>query len=101
MAGPNKSLKTTVESNPTALGDPVSLKAEKDDGADRNEDKSQTADGDKSLKDIARRDLDQAQQTNRSMLGDPVSLKAENSDTQVDDDGMGGVTDNKGRDSKL
>ncbi|EHY60372.1 hypothetical protein HRR83_000132 [Exophiala dermatitidis] len=114
-------LKEAAKSNPTALGDPVSLKAEisnssptKGDrpgettGSDKNQNKqnqTQNSSEKKSLKDVAEQDLDQAKKgnRNRSMLGDPVSLKAEKSDGEdpVKDDEMGGVTGNKGRDSKL
>ncbi|KEF56695.1 uncharacterized protein A1O9_06884 [Exophiala aquamarina CBS 119918] len=56
----------------------------------------------KSLKDIAKQDLNEAARSNRSMLGDPVSLKAETADRDpVKDDGLGGLTDKKKRDSKL
>lgn len=131
-----KTLSEMVKSNPTALGDPVSLKAETSDTSPTENDRpnqtkpnkpnSKTASSMQniapspteedlagkdtvantkskpSLKETAQRDLQQAEKGNRSMLGDPVSLKAETSHKDpVGDDGMGGVTGNKSRDSKL
>ncbi|KAJ9638165.1 uncharacterized protein PV06_04854 [Exophiala oligosperma] len=93
----------SIKSNPTALGDPVSLKAETSDTEPTEEARPNKAvDGGKSLKDIAQQDLQEAKTGNRSMLGDPVSLKAETSDKDpFEDDQMGGLTDRKERDSKL
>lgn len=115
MTNDKKSLKDAAKSNPTALGDSVSLKAEKSDSSPtkddqpntkdgRNDNKSQTdsESGKKSLKQVANEDLDEAKKGNRSMLGDPVSLKAETTDEDpVKDDKIGSITGNKGRDSKL
>ncbi|KIW55048.1 hypothetical protein PV05_07364 [Exophiala xenobiotica] len=107
MAG-GKSLKESAQSNPTALGDPVSLKAEKSNNEPTEQDRPNKAGSDKqSLKDIAQQDLSEAKKGNRSMLGDPVSLKAETSDEDPvkrgdrGDDQMGNITDRKDRDSKL
>ena len=114
MAG-GKSLKESAKSNPTALGDPVSLKAEKSNNEPTEEDRPNKAGSGsgsgrdkKSLKDIAQQDLSEAKKGNRSMLGDPVSLKAETSDKDPvkggdrgDGDHMGNITDRKDRDSKL
>ncbi|KAJ9504138.1 hypothetical protein LTR99_005932 [Exophiala xenobiotica] len=113
MAG-GKSLKESAQSNPTALGDPVSLKAEKSNNEPTEQDRPNKAgkansesDSDKkSLKDIAQQDLSEAKKGNRSMLGDPVSLKAETSDKDPvkgsdRGDQMGNITDRKDRDSKL
>lgn len=103
MSG-GKSLKESAKSNPTALGDPVSLKAEKSDTSPTEKDRPNKDSSDqKSLKDIANQDLNEAKKGNRSMLGDPVSLKAETSDKDPTDgeDGMGSITDRKERDSKL
>ncbi|KAI1609558.1 hypothetical protein EDD36DRAFT_74856 [Exophiala viscosa] len=100
MAG--KSLKDSAKSNPTALGDPVSLKAEKSDTSPTDKDRPNKDNDKKSLKDIANEDLNEAKKGNRSMLGDPVSLKAETSDNDpTSGDDMGSITDRKGRDSKL
>lgn len=121
-----KSLSESAKANPTALGDPVSLKAETSDTepTQKSQTKSPTdldtiapspTEGDlssdsdsgqgsskKSLKDIANQDLAEAKQGNRSMLGDPVSLKAETTEKDpVENDGRGQITDNKKRDSKL
>ncbi|KAK5446717.1 hypothetical protein LTS15_009650 [Exophiala xenobiotica] len=111
MAG-GKSLKESAQSNPTALGDPVSLKAEKSNNEPTEQDRPNKAgkagsDSDKkSLKEIAQQDLSEAKKGNRSMLGDPVSLKAETSDKDPvkgsdRGDQMGNITDRKDRDSKL
>ncbi|EXJ82738.1 hypothetical protein A1O3_06553 [Capronia epimyces CBS 606.96] len=115
----NKPFKAAAQSNPTALGDPVSLEPEQTapspNGVDRPQakegqaqtqtpthDRKQDGPGTKSLKDMAKHDLDEAKKGNRSMLGDPVSLKAETADADpVKDDAMGGITGNKERDSKL
>jgi hypothetical protein len=119
-----KSLSESAKSNPTALGDPVSLKAETSDNepTKKSQTKSRTnldtiapspTEGDlssdddqdsskKSLKDIAKDDLNEAKKGNRSMLGDPVSLKAETTEKDpIEDDGRGQITGNKKRDSKL
>ncbi|KAG8626006.1 hypothetical protein KVT40_006407 [Elsinoe batatas] len=83
-----------VKSNPTALGDPVSLKAEKSDNEPTDKDKPNKQSGDKkSLKQIAEEKL----KTNPSALGDPVSLKAEKSDNHPTDNDLGA----KGGKSKL
>jgi hypothetical protein len=154
MAG-DKSLKESAKSNPTALGDPVSLKAEKSDTSPTEQDRpnkstsaiekdepnqsaqnpalqgsrgvkqvtpteqdiNQSAQNptlqpsgkhNKSLKEVAKKDLGQAEKGNRSMIGDPVSLKAETSDRdpvtdggeREDGTGRSGKA-GKGRDSKL
>ncbi|OCT49972.1 hypothetical protein CLCR_07696 [Cladophialophora carrionii] len=165
MAG-GKSLKESAASNPTALGDPVSLKAEKSDTSPTEQDRPNQTGGNtiehdkpnqsaqdpalqgggggggpssraqgvkqlapteqdinqstqnptlqpsdkhnQSLKELAKKDLGQAEKGNRSMIGDPVSLKAETSDTdpvkdggeREDGTGRSGKT-GQGRDSKL
>lgn len=125
-----RSLSESAKSNPTALGDPVSLKAETSDtdpteksqstsraGLDTiapsptEGDLSQSQSGNdsqgnpkmkKSLKETAEQDLKEAGKGNRSMLGDPVSLKAETTEKDpIEDDGRGLLSDNKKRDSKL
>jgi hypothetical protein len=131
MAGA-KSLKESAKSNPTALGDPVSLKAEKSDTSPTEQDRPNKSTGgiekdkpnqnhsaqnptlqpsgkhNESLKEVAKKDLGQAEKGNRSMIGDPVSLKAETSDRdpvtdggeREDGTGRSGKV-GKGRDSKL
>ncbi|KIW85099.1 hypothetical protein Z517_00487 [Fonsecaea pedrosoi CBS 271.37] len=97
------SLKDAVISNPTALGDPVSLKAEQSDTSP-TEQKDQGG-STQSLKQRAEQDLNEAKKGNRSMLGDPVSLKAETSDRDPvsdedgNEDGTGrsGATAGRGR----
>ena len=148
MAG-EKSLKDSAKDNPTAMGDPVSLKAEKSDNEPTEHDRpnkdarpsqqgsqrSNPAQGvkdlapteqdineggqniklqpsdkhNKSLKELAKNDINEAEKGNKSMIGDPVSLKAETSekdpvkDDKGKEDGTGrsGATATKGRDSKL
>ncbi|CAK3892320.1 Hypothetical predicted protein [Lecanosticta acicola] len=79
-----KSLKDVAkDTNPSQLGDPVSLKAETSNTEptddDRGAKKNETEGGDnKSLKEVAQDKM----KTNPSQLGDPVSLKAETSDTE-------------------
>ncbi|KIY02423.1 uncharacterized protein Z520_02562 [Fonsecaea multimorphosa CBS 102226] len=109
MAG-KKPLKDAAKSNPTALGDPVSLKAEQSDTSPTHQ-PQQKADRSPSLKERAEQDLNEAKKGNRSMLGDPVSLKAETSegdpvrDADENEDGTGRSSGarkgGKGRDSKL
>jgi len=101
-------LEEAAKRNPTALGDPVSLKAETEDSAPTQHDRPSKGNGSNqnkgqgSLKEVAERDLNEAKKGNRSMLGDPVSLKAETSDRDpVEEEGMGSVTGNMGRDSKI
>ncbi|KAK5051739.1 hypothetical protein LTR69_010239 [Exophiala sideris] len=96
MAG--KSLKESAKSNPTALGDPVSLKAEKSDTSPTEKDRPNKDNDKKSLKEIANEDLNEAKKGNRSMLGDPAET-SDKDPTKGDD--MGSITDRKGRDSKL
>lgn len=102
--------KNEIQPNPTALGDPVSLKAETGTSPTRPDHPERAGSGDsstkgrESLREVARRDLDEAKKGNRSMLGDPVSLKAETSERDPvgkEKDGMGSVTGNKERDSKM
>ncbi|OAP64464.1 hypothetical protein AYL99_00436 [Fonsecaea erecta] len=119
MAG-KKALKDAAKSNPTALGDPISLKAEQSDTSpipteeekrdaqnpapqqQQQQQQHQQRGEKRSLKQRAEQDLDEARKGNRSMLGDPVSLKAETSagdpvpDADENEKGKG-----KGRDSKL
>ena len=72
-----KSLKEVAQSNPSQIGDPVSLKAETSDTQPTEQDKPNKApnktsergsEGKKSLKEIAQEKM----KTNPSMLGDPV-----------------------------
>jgi hypothetical protein len=92
----NKSLKQIATekntSNPSQLGDPVSLKAEtsstqptKDDLGAKG---SHEGKGEKTLKQRAQEKIDKG---NPSQLGDPVSLKAETSDTVVSGDDRGAL----------
>lgn len=98
----DESLKSKAEkslkNNPSALGDPVSLKAETSDTEPTEKDRpnKQAGQGEKkSLKELA--------QSNPTMLGDPVSLKAETSDTEPTPDDRGALGTEKGskRDSKI
>lgn len=83
---------SALKSNPSALGDPVSLKAEtsssthdlkqqppteKHKQVKSSEGSKQT--GKKSLKEVAK-------DSNPSLLGDPISLKAEKTDDKRDPD---------------
>ncbi|KAH9823686.1 hypothetical protein Tdes44962_MAKER04538 [Teratosphaeria destructans] len=86
-----KSLKDLKkETNPSQLGDPVSLKAETSDNQPTDQDRPNKAPEKRSLKEIAQDKME----TNPSMLGDPVSLKAETSNTEptADDRGALGTT---------
>ena len=87
----------SLKSNPSALGDPVSLKAESSTSEPTKEDKPNKADdGDKkSLKQLA--------ESNPTMLGDPVSLKAETSDSEPTDEDRGAskTERTKKRESKM
>ncbi|KAF2157254.1 hypothetical protein K461DRAFT_289589 [Myriangium duriaei CBS 260.36] len=71
---PQKSLSESLKSNPSALGDPVSLRAEKSDNEPTEKDRPNK--DKKPLKELAEDKLKQ----NPSQLGDPVSLKAETSE---------------------
>ena len=130
----HKTLKELAKSNPTMLGDPVSLKAETSDTSPTENDRPNAKDTlssksqehsspvqdlkqlapteqdvdqnsqhvtlqpdakqNKTLKDIAKDNMNEAQKGNKTMLGDPVSLKAETSDKDP-------VKDSKRRSSKL
>ncbi|KAK6443230.1 hypothetical protein LTR95_000054 [Oleoguttula sp. CCFEE 5521] len=92
MAGPTfkQSLKQVAQTNPTQIGDPVSLKAETANSKPTPDDTgAKKSDDDKSLKEIAEEKLERG---NPTMLGDPVSLKAEtaNSEPTPDDRGASG-----------
>ncbi|KAL1586873.1 hypothetical protein WHR41_04194 [Cladosporium halotolerans] len=96
----NKSLSSLAraknESNPSQLGDPVSLRAETSDTKPTPDELGAKSDqSDKSLKQRAQAKL----QSNPSQLGDPVSLKAETSDTEVtgDDRGARGTSKTSGK----
>lgn len=112
MSPPKDMLKTKAETalanNPSALGDPISIKNEttpsEHDLGDSSpsaspKDSQRKGDG-KSLKQVA-------QESNPSMLGDPVSLKAETSDSEPTDQDRGALRDGhsqqqqKRKDSKL
>lgn len=102
------------KTNPSQLGDPVSLRAETSDtkptpddlgakgsqpiSSKGNADQSADGKGEKTLKQRAEEKLDK----NPSQLGDPVSMKAETSDTEVTRDDRGALPDgvdgkNKGK----
>lgn len=67
----NKSLKDVAnETNPSQIGDPVSLKAETSNTQPTDQDKPNKSKDHKSLKDIAQDKME----TNPSMIGDPVSV---------------------------
>jgi hypothetical protein len=87
----------SLKKNPSALGDPVSLKAETSETEPTKDDRPSTgaATGEKTtLKEMA--------QTNPTMLGDPVSLKAETSDTDPTPDDRGALgTKGQKRESKI
>ncbi|KAK4636314.1 hypothetical protein CLAFUW4_01714 [Fulvia fulva] len=90
-----KSLKEIAQdSNPSQLGDPVSLKAETSNTEPTDQDRGAKG-GEKSLKQIA----EDKMKTNPTQLGDPVSLKAETSDTEPtnDDRGARGPTKSSGK----
>jgi hypothetical protein len=110
MAPSTKPDSQSLESNPSALGDPISIKSEttpsehdlsaEPEGEARaqseDENKAQRKGDGKSLKELAKN-------ANPSMLGDPVSLKAETSNsepTEMDRGALGGK-ERKGRGSKL
>lgn len=102
MAPPKDMLKTKAENamsqNPSALGDPVSIKnettpSEHDLPASENKNSQRKGDG-KSLKQVA-------EESNPSMLGDPVSLKAETSNSEPTDQDRGASRDGKKKDSKI
>ncbi|OQV09835.1 hypothetical protein CLAIMM_13917 [Cladophialophora immunda] len=119
MAGQKRLNDAAIASNPSALGDPVSLKAEQSDTSPTEQEKGaqsqalqshqQEKTDKKSLKECAEQDLNEAKKGNRSLLGDPVSLKAEKSendparDADENEDGTGrsGVRKGRGRYSKL
>ncbi|EXJ53657.1 uncharacterized protein A1O5_13109 [Cladophialophora psammophila CBS 110553] len=114
MGGSKPLKESALKSNPTALGDPVSLKAEKSETSPVQEDKGASNPcrrPNKTLKERAEQDLSEAKKGNRSMLGDPVSLKAEKtesdpaSDSEENEDGTGRSTSGgrkaRDRDSKL
>jgi len=91
--------KDTLAKNPTALGDPVSLKAEKSDTQPTEKDKpNKSAEAEAERKRTGgtsegKKSLAEAAMSNPTLLGDPVSLKAERSDSQItpDDRGARGV----------
>ena len=74
----------SLKSNPSAVGDPVSLKAETSNSEPTDKDEpNKGGDGKKkTLKQVA-------EDSNPTMLGDPVSLKAETSDSEPTDDDRG------------
>jgi hypothetical protein len=76
--------------NPTAIGDPTSIKSETSSNVPTKDEKGAGKEK-KTLKEVA-------QESNPSMLGDPVSLKAETADSEPTDDDRGAL---KKRDSKL
>jgi len=99
MGSEGKSLKekafAKLGTNPSQLGDPVSLKAETSDSEPTDQDRSALGNGKgdkKSLKDLAKE--------NPTMLGDPVSLKAETADSEPTDQDRGALNEKK-HDSKL
>jgi hypothetical protein len=98
----NDSLKSKAEAslkkNPTALGDPVSLKAETSDTKPTEKDQPNSGSATEE-----KRSLKEMAQSNPTMLGDPVSLKAETSDTEPtpDDRGALGTQKEQKRQSKI
>jgi hypothetical protein len=102
MAPPKDMLKAkaanALSKNQSAIGDPVSIKAEttpSEHDLPRSDIKDSQRKGDgKSLKQIAK-------SSNPSMLGDPVSLKAETSNNEPTDQDRGALRDGKKKDSKL
>lgn len=92
-SAPKKSLADLAKSNPTQLGDPVSLKAETSSTTPTDQDKPNkspdaagrnaggTSEGKKTLAEAA--------MSNPTMLGDPVSLKAEVSASEVTEEDRG------------
>lgn len=79
-----------LKNNPSALGDPTSLKAETSDLVPTAEEAGAKSSG---------KDTNAKKDTNPTMLGDPVSLKAEKSDTEPTDQDRGALKDK--RSSKL
>ena len=121
-----KSLKRTAEdklkSNPSALGDPVSLKSEtsdrnptEDESGCNSNSTSPSDDKTSNLKasehdldqkpDKSKQSLKELAESNATMLGDPVSLKAETSDSEPTENDRGALRDGeaekKRRESKL
>lgn len=91
----NKSLKQIADeknkTNPSQLGDPVSLKAEISSTKPTKDDlgaKGEGGKGEKTLKERAQEKMDSG---NPSQLGDPVSLKAETSDSEPTPDDRGAL----------
>jgi len=77
----------TLKSNPSVLGDPVSLKAEKSDTQPTQKDMPNKAEAEKERKRTGgtsegKKSLAEAAMSNPTLLGDPVSLKAEKSSSQ-------------------
>lgn len=90
---------TALANNPSAMGDPISIKAETTPSEhdlkgspEQPKDSHRKGDG-KSLKQVA-------QESNPSMLGDPVSLKAETSDSEPTDQDRGALRDGDGQGKK-
>lgn len=85
-------MKDTPGVNPSQLGDPVSLRAEKSPDSEPTEqdrpNKGQTS-GRGTLKELAESKL----QTNPTQLGDPISLKAETSETEPTEQDRGAQSD--------
>ena len=119
-----KSLKSTAEdklkSNPSALGDPVSLKSEtsdksskKDESGSQSSSKSSSPSSSNSsspsssqssgMEDQAqdkpkeKKSLKELAESNPTMLGDPVSLKAESSDSEPTKNDTGALRDGKAK----
>lgn len=92
------SLANSAKKNPSALGDPVSLKNESSDSSPTEHDKGS---GPKEAKDNSKdhETLSQKALKNPSALGDPVSIKAEQSTLVPTDEARGAKQD--GKDSKL
>ena len=99
MPSDDKSLKDRAQEklndNPSAIGDPVSLKNEQSSG--------NPAESEAGAKDRGERKktLKEAAMDNPSLLGDPVSLKAETADSEPTEHDRGALNDTKKRDSKL
>lgn len=81
---------SSLKDNPSALGDPVSLKAETSGNEPTEKDRPNKEQPDKpkkSLKEMA--------ESNPTMLGDPVSLKAETADSEPTKDDRGALGTSK------
>lgn len=88
--------KSSLKDNPSALGDPVSLKSETSDSDPTGQDGAIQTRGE-----TYQEKFKKMVKSNPSMLGDPVSLKAETSDRDPTEGDRGEGTKSKKRDSKI